>query len=444
MRVELKKTYRSDALIEELDSLVVDAIELYTPKCSLSGLNIERHNTISTVIHYHLIEETNFLVIFDRLLSSYGDNEDGAPGIISSTLCDLKKGGSDPTFENFLNHLNERVEQIKAKSIKKFTLYIPTLLLFQFRDAEKMDKIKKEIQTTFGVKIRHPPKKIFKRMKNAKFRTFYQNRRVVFRVDVEARDYHFAADKAFLRMKAAAGAIALAENYGSYKTRWAAFSSDRPLILYPFEPFHVSMIVENNDTIVYPSERDWIKFEHTIRDDDISTIRKKKWKFASRRDKLLFSILTAVKKQNKYFASEVRRFLELYFEASVEKDLFISFFKFWVLAEAILKIGGGRNDESIIGILKKVTPDKHIKKLIDDLYRKRNKLVHEFQPEGITQHDRNLIKLIAEHLLLYVIDPPIRIRNKNELKIMFDNTFYKKEELVLRNRIIRNLANKYT
>lgn len=77
--------------------------------------------------------------------------------------------------------------------------------------------------------------------------------------------------------------------------------------------------------------------------------------------------------------------------------------------------------------------------MVDGLYKKRNYLVHEFKINYISQQDRNLAKAISESTLLFLIDPPTKINNEQDLKILFDNIFLSKSELKKKNSIISKI-----
>ena len=131
--------------------------------------------------------------------------------------------------------------------------------------------------------------------------------------------------------------------------------------------------------------------------------------------------------------------LKLYFDAMIEKNLEISFLKFWILIEKILKQGGKITDESLIKMIRHIIREKHLKPVVDSLYKKRNDLVHEFKTDYISQFDRNLIKAIAESNILLLLNPPTEINNTAEFMIFLDNISCSEDLLKTKNRIIKGI-----
>ena len=201
------------------------------------------------------------------------------------------------------------------------------------------------------------------------------------------------------------------------------------------------IVVKDSKEIVYPDKSRWRILNYEIQ-KEISLIGKETWNIHNRQNgnyKRLKIILDLLAKQDKKVKKVSEDSLKLYFEAVTEKQLEISFLKFWIITERILKQGGKRNDTSLLNILRKIIRDKHLKRMVDILYKKRNDLVHEFEVNFISQQDRNLAKAIAESTMLFLIDPPTKIKNLQELKTLIDNIFSSKEDLRVKKKIINKL-----
>ena len=102
-----------------------------------------------------------------------------------------------------------------------------------------------------------------------------------------------------------------------------------------------------------------------------------------------------------------------------------SFIKFWTLAEKILKATFGQmNDESMVRYMKKILKyfgfANYIQDRIHFLRIKRNRLVHEIKDE-ITINDRNIIKLVVDYLILFLLNWSGEVNNNEEYKFILDN-----------------------
>ena len=125
------------------------------------------------------------------------------------------------------------------------------------------------------------------------------------------------------------------------------------------------------------------------------------------------------------FFDDILEFFKLYYLASFESDLDISFLKFWMLSEKILKrILGSINDSKLINLMKKIIkmygfPKFYLSRL-KYLKIKRNKMVHESISE-VNQGDRNLIKLVADCLILFLIQNFDKVNKIEEYGILLEN-----------------------
>ena len=110
----------------------------------------------------------------------------------------------------------------------------------------------------------------------------------------------------------------------------------------------------------------------------------------------------------------------LYYKASIDEDLDISFLKFWTLCERIIKNGDDKSDDEVIKYMKKIiklyNQPKSYQKRIYYIKEKRNLLIHENISE-ITQDDRNVIKSVCDLLFLFLIEFEKYVKNINEYEI---------------------------
>jgi len=440
MIVQLKKKYQCKELIEELDELIKEAVSLFDEfsSCRVFGYNVRKIKRFETIMLDHLIEKTNFENAFDSIKVSYGDIKQGLHTVIYNLFCQIGKKQLEPTFSNFLLVLDERITELKRKPIKKFTFYIPLRVESQLGVDENKD-LKNKLKKAEGISIRKLPKKVINLIQSASYKSLFANRQIIFRLDTKARDFVSPIKIIDRKTSAFLGALAFSNHLFRDMEKWISSSSDMSIARDPLDS-HL-LIIEDNKNVAYPHANQWQILEYDVK-KDITLIGKEIWNIHNRDGgnyKRLITILKLLSKQETKIKELTEDSLKLYLEAITEKQLEISFLKFWIVTERILKQGGKRNDASILNTLKKIIKEKHLRRMIDGLYRKRNDLVHEFKINMISQQDRNLAKAIAESTLLFLIDPPTKIRNSQELRILIDNIFSSKEELGAKKSIINKL-----
>lgn len=144
--------------------------------------------------------------------------------------------------------------------------------------------------------------------------------------------------------------------------------------------------------------------------------------------------------ENKQIIYQINDYLMLYYKASIDEDLDISFLKFWTLCERIIKNGDDKSDAEVINYMRKIlklyNQPKSYQERIYYIKEKRNLLIHENISE-ITQDDRNVIKSVCDLLFLFLIEFEKYVKNINEYEI-FLNYFNQDNERLIE---ILNLIN---
>jgi hypothetical protein len=440
MIVQLKKKYQCKELIEELDELVKGAVGLFDDfsSCRVSGYNVQKIKRFETIILDYLLEKTNFEDAFDSIKISYGDIKTNFHTVIYNLLCRIGQKQLDPTFDNLLKVLDDKIKELKKKPIEKFTYYIPTRIESQLTEIEFKD-LKKSLKKALGISLLKLPKKVLNQIKSDNYKSFMRSRQIIIKFEIKARDYTYPIKILDNKIYAFVGALAFSNHFYRDKEKWMSSYSDMSIAVNPIEDHAV--IVKNNNEVVYPHDSRWQILNYEIQ-KEISLIGKEIWNIHNRQDgnyKRLKAILDLLEKQDKKILEISEDSLKLYLEAISEKQLEISFLKFWIITERVLKQGGKRNDISLLNVLKKIIKEKHLKRMIDGLYRKRNDLVHEFRINYISQQDRNLAKAISESVILFLIDPPTKINNVQDLRTVIDNIFLSKDELKKKKSIISKI-----
>lgn len=153
----------------------------------------------------------------------------------------------------------------------------------------------------------------------------------------------------------------------------------------------------------------------------------------------IMDILKCLGEKNPKMLEKSKDYLRLYYEGITEGQIEMAFLKFWILSEKIFKGGEMVNDEKIVNLLKKLVGEKHTKERIENLYKKRNAIVHEMDCKDIFEKDRDLSKLLSESLIRLFIDPPAEFKNYPEFKFILDNIFLNESEKKTREEIIKKL-----
>lgn len=443
MKIDLKKDYKCVKIIDEINKIIQEYMTLFDSECNTIK-DEQRQEILEAILDYYIIKKTNLVKVLNFLKVS---KNFGYIDIISE-MCKSRK---DPTINNFLDILNSKINKIKEKEPDEFNFYIPVRVKLELKDDEKRS-LKRAVKNAFGIEIVDSlPSDILEVYKDKNYLKLF-SKRLILKITESGRDYTFPFENSIKpRIKAFIGAIGLSSLIFSFIQQIDFTKVDKASWDYSLKrnPIENALIITNkNNEIVYPSEESIQQYELWLDDDSVSIIGKDIWRIHKRpygNFKTLMTILEKISQLPDKIRELLFYCLDIYFEAIVDRQLEFSFLKFWIIIEVILKQGGRRTDKSIIDLLTKLTKqiidDKQLAKMIPILYKKRNVLVHEFKKNYITQMDRNLAKIIAERLIWIVLDPPVKVHDLNELRVLIDNLVYSKEELQKRIEILSKILN---
>jgi hypothetical protein len=434
--------------LNKLDELVKEGIGLFDDKqCTrVSGDKISKLEEIEFILLDNLEEKTNLQNEFFQLKASYyGAKSFG--NLVHTILAQLGNSSLERNFKNLIEILNKYVTQIRAKPIQSYTFYIPTRIEIQLNDAEysKLKKIsKRSLNLTLINKL---PQKLSKQIKKSGLNSLFQNREVNIKLTYKARDVQFALDNHVNKnVDAFVGLIAYANHYRRTLRRWrTTIISDDSISELPLESPNLFLILTDKK-ISYPE----INNPYTMQNLDIqiqqhkiiTTIGKTFWNIHNNFNgnyKFILSLLNILKGQNDCLRDFSKELLKLYLNSITEKQVEISFLKFWVISEKILKSAGSINDDKILQILKKLMR-KSSERRIKILYQKRNDMVHEFKIDRITQEDRNLSKVLSDSLMMIYFDPKAKFYTFEDFRFMLENLFLDKVKTKCRIKILKKLS----
>ena len=345
-----------------------------------SGGNLKARPQIRFIydtIYSYLIETTNLL----KVLKKYGLNEKNfifIPLEIINKVCKYSKG----TLSNeFLFEINQILIELKNKNkICGKYLFFTNIRITKSREATLL-----EILEYFDFKVfsyndfKFPPD--FPEKLKAKFRLKFLI------LEYNFMDNHITnkEEKAINQLNYVSSMIGLDENNNFINLHES------------FDILRTKIKLEKSDLIKFSNLRFNTNLYETIKNDV----------------------------KNKGLLQNIEEYLCLYYIASNKSDLENSFLKFWTLAEKIIKRTFGKmNDEGMVKYMKRILKyfgfENYIQDRIPFLRAKRNNLVHEIKDE-ITINDRNIIKLVVDYLILFLMNWSCEVNNNEEYKFVLDN-----------------------
>jgi hypothetical protein len=435
--------------LNRLDSLVLEGIGLFDDKTftRVSGDNIAKLEEIEFVLLDNIEEMTNFQEEFFQLRASYNYGK-GFGTIVHNLLAELGNSTLEKNFNNLIKILNQHLNEVRAKPLNDYIFYIPTRLEVQLSENE-LSKLKKFSRKAFGINILNKlPKSISHSLKSSSLNLLFQSRSILLELNCTARDIQFALDNNINKdIDAFIGIIAYANHFRRTSRRWSSsIIPDDSISDLPMEAPNLFVIfLKNRSTLVYPDIKDapfiqnldiQIK-EHKV----VTPIGKEFWNIHNKPNgnyNFILSFIKILGGQTESLRDLSKELFRLYVNAITDKQLELSFLKFWILSEKILKCAGPINDDKILQILKKLMR-KSSERRIKIIYKKRNDMVHEFKIDRITQEDRNLSKILSDHLMTIYFDPKAKFKNFEEFRFLLENLFLDEDKVKSRMKILKKL-----
>lgn len=103
--------------------------------------------------------------------------------------------------------------------------------------------------------------------------------------------------------------------------------------------------------------------------------------------------------------------------------------KFWALSEKIIKDSAGQiTDEKLVEFMEKIWNLKRCPEYMGQRIKLRNNFVHESKHGEIIQIDRNVLKIIAEKLISFILEYMEVVNNFGEYSIILQYSNMKNKE----------------
>lgn len=365
---------------------------------------------IYDTMYSYLVETTNLL----KVLKKYGLNEKYFVYPSLETIYRVSKYPKGIISNEFLFEINQIFLELKNKNSNKRKYLFYTNI-----------KNRKFIETTLLEVLNYFDFKVFSYNDFNFPQDFPENLKTKFRSEYLILEFNSVENHVTNQEEKALNQLYLLFGYLTYIHRFARLNEkwhvNRFTLNHQISDLNVSSMIEldkNNNFIDMRESIDILRTEKKLEKSDLI-------KFTNIRfnTNLYETFKNDVK--NDAVLHNIEEYLRLYYIVSTKSDLENSFIKFWTLAEKILKATfGPMNDESMIRYMKKILKHfgfaNYIQDRIPFLRIKRNNLVHEIKDE-ITINDRNIIKLVVDYLILFLIDWSGEVNNNEEYKFILDN-----------------------
>jgi len=400
-----------DGLIQGILNTIIITNE---GKIELTGPNrilTIRHDI--NILNSVLQEKTDFFRKLKKKRYSLSSESDWTYGSEFIDIFKKLKTDDKTSFKDFEEELSKKLAEIAKIEPKEFTLIYPLNLKFVKKIESEIlgDKFEITPFKDFTSKFLDVERKIQEAKENKDIETEFKFQTLLeicnskfsyFVIKVYARNYDFAIEYATERLLRVLGLLILAKyggdqpiTIGGRATKLSKLSLSKVLIF------------DRGGVINYANFNGEIKLLEEMNDEN--------WDIFSQ----------FLESFNNIVPQDIIRILEntltSYYGASIDEDIAYSFFKYWICVELCLLKSEGITENEIIKRLKSmlISADPNLKFRIDNLYARRNNLVHNLNM-NVSQSDRNLVKIISELLIDFLFDNSNKFQNKNEL-----NLFYK-------------------
>lgn len=404
-------TLGDNYLTGELNSTMFDRKSLILGKLLDKGANYNLKNKLKNLQYSHGLKDNRYVNPLREILKE----------IKQEQIAD------DNLLKIFLEKLDAYLVTIENKFLIEYTLIYPINLNFRDGILVKFLQKHKDIRIRLVPHINDYSRTIWEYI-NDKYpeNTPIPNRNKEVRdllkacsnrgnhyfiVKVFARNIGFAVKKSTEDLEINVGLYAFALYHG------------RGMMSFNMGPFPSESSITNiRLPLVYVLENDECKvilftfYEKLSRPEDLSLrelnlIAETILIIQDTKSKKLYSILIVV--------------FSYYYDALITSSYSISFLKFWNIIERLFLNEAGTTLDEIIKRLKSTYPDseptkKDLEAIIDILYKKRNKFVHESK-DNIRSDDRDLMKSMVEHVILTLLNLRLEFDNIGMLDFFYQN-----------------------
>ncbi len=165
--------------------------------------------------------------------------------------------------------------------------------------------------------------------------------------------------------------------------------------------------------------RAFVKFRGKIKKNFVreEAYINKKIELSKEEEKLSRKIFELVNKAENDLKSLISDAFLTYYDALREKDNAFSFFRFWIVVEMLIKAKQKLSNKEVLRRASLIY-NKELYGTLDLLSEKRNKISHS--RVYVSQDERNLMKSIAETVILFVLSKLKKVRNLKGLRVLLE------------------------
>ena len=389
---------------EEIINFVMDAME-------------EKNNGFSTSLNnfdiylYMIRDYFNELTNINKVLKNKNFSEDDFYLGLHRDLFEIKKNCEGDILNEFLYKMNEKLIRLTNHPFVTHHFIFYTNISRNFLENQYFNKI----LSFFNLSVFSFEEYIFDENYNA-IKNKFKSNFVMFKATKCVRNKILNENDALNKVYSFFGFLTFIHNFLKQSKKWAI--NEFSLEFSEVDLEISSIIILNEDFTFNKKKGENLLILHSSNDLSESNILD----FNNLSLEINIANMGNIEKN---ILTELNVCFKLYYLASHESSIENSFLKFWALTERIIKtICGNSNDDKLLKymnkILKLYTDGKHFEERLDIIRKKRNNLVHKNINE-ITQFDRNLIKVVSEFFIHFIINISHRVKNMNEYQIILDN-----------------------
>lgn len=330
----------------------------------------------------------------------------------------IKDSSDENLLDDFENEINVVFEEYKNYQKERINVVIYTNIQYKFKSNSKL----LDTLSYFSLEIFNGEDYNFENRENITpdiTNKFKNNKYLMLKYSNVARDYEFVKNQSLKSVYSFFGYITYLHKYNKSTEKWHI---NEITLDNKITDLQINALIATNDNFeIFDIYRQYDVIETAIKLEKSELIKFNN--LIPVKHDLLESI--ALSENNKLLNS-LFEYFRLYYISANESIIENSFRKLWSLSERIIKdifghkIGFKKIGEHMEDILYKYGYKKYFVQRITFLKDKRHDLVHENIHGNITQFDQTVVKIIAENLIIFLIDYFEQVNDMQDYKQFYN------------------------
>lgn len=330
----------------------------------------------------------------------------------------IKDSSDENLLDDFENEINVVFEEYKNYQKERINVVIYTNIPYKFKSNSKL----LDTLSYFSLEIFNGEDYNFENRENITpdiTNKFKNNKYLMLKYSNVARDYEFVKNQSLKSVYSFFGYITYLHKYNKSTEKWHI---NEITLDNKITDLQINALIATNDNFeIFDIYRQYDVIETAIKLEKSELIKFNN--LIPVKHDLLESI--ALSENNKLLNS-LFEYFRLYYISANESIIENSFRKLWSLSERIIKdifghkIGFKKIGEHMEDILYKYGYKKYFVQRITFLKDKRHDLVHENIHGNITQFDQTVVKIIAENLIIFLIDYFEQVNDMQDYKQFYN------------------------